>query len=136
MPQFSTCHKYGVKCTEPTPKIYGYAQRNKLTFLNGQYYIQSNKNKVPVSETQCIIYRPDLHNSQASKKTFKKWLIVKIKLSIKVRSKHQKETPSQNIIKGNVQFIFLCNPPKSLVKVCLMKLLKSTVHKKSNCVFF
>ena len=25
-----------------------------------------------VSETQCIIYRPDLHNSQASKRKLKK----------------------------------------------------------------
>ena len=37
--------------------------------------------------------------------------------------------------KGNGQFIFLCNPQKSLVNVCLMKNLKSTVTKKSNCVF-
>ena len=34
--------------------------------------MQSNKNNVPVSETQCIIYRPDLHNSKASRKKFKK----------------------------------------------------------------
>ena len=31
------------------------------------------------------------------------------------------------IFKGNVQFIFLCNPQKSLVNVCLMNILKSTV---------
>ena len=29
-----TCHKYVVEFTEPTPTIYWYAQRNKLTFLN------------------------------------------------------------------------------------------------------
>ena len=34
------------------------------------------------------------------------------------------------IFKGNVQFIFLCNPQKSSVNVCLMKILKSTVVKK------
>ena len=34
-----------------------------------------------------------------------------------------------------MQFIFLCNSPKSLVIVSLIKILKSTVHKKSNCVF-
>ena len=30
----STCHKYVVEFTEPTPTIYLYAKRNKLTFLN------------------------------------------------------------------------------------------------------
>ena len=34
--------------------------------------MQYNKNNVPVSETQCIIYSPDLHNSQANRKKFKK----------------------------------------------------------------
>ena len=29
-----TCHKYAVGFTEPTPTIYWYVQRNKLTFLN------------------------------------------------------------------------------------------------------
>ena len=37
--------------------------------------------------------------------------------------------------KGNVQFMFLCNPQKSSVNVCFMKILKSTVT-KSNCVFY
>ena len=32
--------------------------------------------------------------------------------------------------KGNAQFIFLCNPKKSSVNACLMKILKSTVTKK------
>ena len=31
-----------------------------------------------VPETQCIIYRPDLHNSQASSKKLKKYLMVEI----------------------------------------------------------
>ena len=34
------------------------------------------------------------------------------------------------LIKGKAQFIFLCNPQKLLVNVCLMKILKSTVTKK------
>ena len=33
-------------------------------------------------------------------------------------------------IKGNAQFIFLCNPQKSSVNVCLMKILKITATKK------
>ena len=33
-------------------------------------------------------------------------------------------------LKGNAQFIFLCNPQKSLVIVCFMKILKSTATKK------
>ena len=33
-------------------------------------------------------------------------------------------------IKINAQFIYLCNPYKSLVNVCLMKILKNTVHRK------
>ena len=28
-----TCHKYVVQFTEPTPTIYWYAKKNKLTFL-------------------------------------------------------------------------------------------------------
>ena len=40
-----------------------------------------------------------------------------------------------SVIKGNAQFIFLCNSKKSLVNVCLMKILKSTFTKKSNYVF-
>ena len=37
----------------------------------------------------------------------------------------------QFIFNGNAQFIFLCKPKKSLVNVCLMKIL----IKKSNCAF-
>ena len=33
--------------------------------------MQSNKSNVPVFERQCVIYRPDLHNSQASRKKLK-----------------------------------------------------------------
>ena len=36
-------------------------------------------------------------------------------------------------VKGNAQFIFLCNPKKSSVNLCLKKILKIS-HKKSNCV--
>ena len=38
--------------------------------------------------------------------------------------------------KGNVQFIFLRNPQKSSVNVCLMKILKSTVPKKVIVSFY
>ena len=41
-----------------------------------------------VSETLCLIYRTDLHNSQASRKKLKKQLIVKNKLSINVKTKN------------------------------------------------
>ena len=33
-------------------------------------------------------------------------------------------------LKGNAQFVFLCNPQKPLVNICLMKILKSTITKK------
>ena len=33
--------------------------------------MQSNKNNVSVSETQCVIYRPESQNSKASRKKFK-----------------------------------------------------------------
>ena len=33
-------------------------------------------------------------------------------------------------VKGNKQFVFLCNPRKSSVNICLMKILESTVTKK------
>ena len=38
--------------------------------------------------------------------------------------------PTDLAIKGNAQFILLCNSQKSLLNVCLMKVLKSTVTKK------
>ena len=36
-----------------------------------------------------------------------------------------------NKFKGNAQFIFLCNPQKVSVNVCLMKTLEKHCHKKS-----
>ena len=33
-------------------------------------------------ETECIIYRPDLHNSLVSRKNLKKYLMVEAKLSM------------------------------------------------------
>ena len=54
-----TCHKYAVQFTDLTPTIYWYAKRAKLTKAMFVY--------LPVSETQCIIYRPDLLNSQATR---------------------------------------------------------------------
>ena len=38
-------------------------------------------------------------------------------------------------VKGNAEFIFLCNPQKSSVNVCLIKKIKKYCHKKSNCEF-
>ena len=38
--------------------------------------------------------------------------------------------------KGNVQFIFLFNPQKSLVNFCFMKILKNTVTKKVMVCFY
>ena len=34
------------------------------------------------------------------------------------------------MVRGNAQFIFLCNPQKSSANVCLMNILKSNVAKK------
>ena len=39
-------------------------------------------------------------------------------------------------VKGNMQFLLLCNPQKSLVNVCFMKILKSTVTKKVIACFY
>ena len=68
------CRKYVVQFTDPTPTIYWYAQRAKLTFLNMPVRNKSNNNNVRVAvfETQCVIYRPDLPNLQASRKKLKK----------------------------------------------------------------
>ena len=49
-----TCHKYVTGFSEPTPTIYWYAQRNKLTFLNMP--VLNTIQEILVSETQCIIY--------------------------------------------------------------------------------
>ena len=38
-------------------------------------------------------------------------------------------------LKGSAQFIFLGNPQKSSINVCLMKILKNTFTKKSNYEF-
>ena len=39
-------------------------------------------------------------------------------------------------INWNVQFIFLCNPPKSSVNICFKKILKSTANKKVIVYFY
>ena len=39
-------------------------------------------------------------------------------------------TPSILMFKGNAQFAFLRNPQKSLVNVCLMKIIKKHCHIK------
>ena len=61
-----TCHNAG-QFTDPTSTIYWYVKRAKLT-LNMPVYnpIKPMLVFLTVSETQCIIYRPDLHNSHAS----------------------------------------------------------------------
>ena len=41
-----------------------------------------------VSQTQCIIYRPDLHDSQAVRKKLKKYLIIETKLYINDKTKN------------------------------------------------
>ena len=38
-------------------------------------------------------------------------------------------------VKRNTQFILLCNPQKSSVNVCVMKILISSVSKKSVCFY-
>ena len=40
------------------------------------------------------------------------------------------QTGKTYAVKGNAQFMFLCHPQKSLVNVCLKKILKCTVTKK------
>ena len=35
-----------------------------------------------------------------------------------------------NNFKGNAEFAFLCNPPKSSINVCLVKILKDNVTNK------
>ena len=39
-------------------------------------------------------------------------------------------------IEGNAQFLFLCNPQKSLVNVSLMKTIKEHSHKKVIVCFY
>ena len=58
-------------------------------------------------------------------------LIINFRRSIRVNTQIKL---SENLFKGRAQFIFLCNPPKSSVNVCLMKILKGTVTKKWFCV--
>ena len=67
-----TCHNV-VQFKNPTPTIYWYAKRDKMT-LNIPVYnpIKAMFVFLTVSETQCIIYRPDLHSSHASRKKLKK----------------------------------------------------------------
>ena len=70
------------------------------SYINVFQYANTNYNLtktvfvyLAVPETQFIIYRQDLDNSQASKKKLEKYLTVKTKLSINVKirntSKHE-----------------------------------------------
>ena len=66
-----TCHN-AVQFTDPNPTIYWYEKRGNLT-LNIPVYnpIKAMSVFLTASETQCIIYRPELPNSQASRKSLK-----------------------------------------------------------------
>ena len=50
------------------------------------------------------------------------------KLTIKTPERRQWRR--SGVFEGDAQFIFFCNPQKSSVSVCLMKILKSTVKRK------
>ena len=85
------CHKYVVQFKDPAPEIYWYTKRAKLTFLNMPALnpIQQKQcSCLAVFETQCIIYRPDLHKSQASGEKLNNLLMVETKLSINVKTKN------------------------------------------------
>ena len=45
-------------------------------------------------------------------------------------------TTDDDFIKENAQFMFLCDPQKSSVNVCLIKILKGTVTKKVIVCFY
>ena len=60
---------------------------NLFKYANIKFHLIKTMFVMTLSETQCIIYRPDLHNSQTSRKKFKKQLMVKNKLSINVKTK-------------------------------------------------
>ena len=49
-----------------------------------------------LSETQCINYRPDLHNSQASRKKLKKELMVGIKGTLRSETTFGNWKPFKN----------------------------------------
>ena len=60
---------------------------NLFKYANIKFHLIKTMFVMTLSETQCIIYRPDLHNSQTSRKKFKKQLMVKNKRSINVKTK-------------------------------------------------
>ena len=67
-----TFHKYVVQSTDPTPIIYLYAI-NFFKYASTIYnLVKAMFVYLALSETHCIIYRPDMHNSQASRKKLKK----------------------------------------------------------------
>ena len=67
-----TCHSV-VQFTDLTPTIYWCVKRAKLTYNMPVYNpIKSMFVFLNVSQMQCITYRPDLYNSQASRKRLKK----------------------------------------------------------------
>ena len=70
-----------------------------------------------------------------SKTSHLNFLLLQTQFLITSVKKNLVDDLSQSYIKGNAQFIFLYNPPKSSVNVCLMKILKRTVTKRGNCVF-
>ena len=69
---FGTCHN-PVQFTEPIATTYWYEKRGKLTLRIPVYNpIKAMFVFLTASETQYIIYRPGLHNSQPSRKKLKK----------------------------------------------------------------
>ena len=76
--KYKYCHRLGtcrngVQFKNPISVIYWCAKRRKSTLHMLVYNpIKAIFVFLTVSETQCIVYRPDLHNSQASRKKLKK----------------------------------------------------------------
>ena len=59
-----------------------------------------------------------------------------MKTYLKKFIKYQSCYAIQMFFKGNAQFLFLCNPKKSSVNVCLMKNIEKHCQKKVNVCFY
>ena len=55
-------------------------------------------------------------------------------MPIRIHQDTYNKAVEKRILEGNAQFMFLRKTQKSSLNVCLIKILKSTVTKKSNCV--
>ena len=120
-----------------TPKFFFIFQKTKLSYISGKVYSEPWHNITFLYFGKSIIQNTNITEllEYLEQKAYSEpWYIYNPR-HIQNTVKHLRWNAFAKInqlrsFKGNAQLIFLCNPKKSSVNACLMKILESTVTKK------